>query len=436
MFKNLPLPQKIQHLETLSDDEAIELLYAWEYWARPDQILPEVNPPFVTWLILAGRGWGKTRTGAEAVRKWIKTNKYVNLIGATLDDARDIMIEGESGILAICPKDERPQYIGRQLRWPNGAKSLIFTADEPDRLRGKQHMKFWADELCAWRYPESWDQASFGLRIGDQPQCIVTTTPKPTKELKALIADPTTFVTKGVTDDNYQNLSPVFINKIISKYRGTRLGRQELSAEILDDNPGALWKRKDIEDLRVLKHPELKRIVVAIDPATTSNPDSDETGIVVAGLGVDNHGYVLDDVTLRGTPEEWSQRAVTAYHFHSADRIIGETNNGGEMIETVIRMKDKNVSYKAVHASRGKITRAEPISALYEQKKVHHVGCFPELEDQMCDYDPKTAKYSPDRMDALVWALTELMAEVSVGDTAIEVLQILARQREEANRKH
>jgi phage terminase large subunit-like protein len=425
----MPVAEGQQFLANLTEKAAYHLKYDWSWFSRPEQQLPVVVPPFVTWLILAGRGWGKTRTGAETVREWVKTNKYVNLIGATLDDARDIMIEGESGILAICPRDERPRYVGRKLLWPNGAKSLIFTADEPDRLRGKQHMKFWADELCAWRYAESWDQANLGLRIGTSPQCVVTTTPKPTKELKALVVDPTTYVTKGFTDDNYHNLSPVFINKIISKYRGTRLGRQELDAEILDDNPGALWKRKQIDDLRVKAHPDLKRIVIAIDPAATSNPDSDETGIVAAGLGVDNHGYILDDLTLRGTPEEWAQCAVTNYHRLRADRIIGETNNGGEMVETVIRMKDRNVPFTAVHASRGKITRAEPISALYEQGKVHHVGYFPQLEDQMCDYDPKTAKYSPDRMDALVWALTELMAEISVGDTAIEVLRILAERR-------
>jgi len=418
------------YLESLTPEEILNLGFDWREWlSRPDQLPPATNPPWVTWLILAGRGWGKTRTGAETVREWIKKYEYVNLIGATADDARDIMIEGESGILRICPRDERPIYkkSDRQLIWPNGAKSLIFTADEPERLRGKQHMKFWADELCAWRYAESWDQASFGLRLGDCPQAVVTTTPKPTKELKALIADPTTYITKGKTDDNFHNLAPTFVNKIVSKYRGTRLGRQELDAEILDDNPGALWKRVWIDELRVQVPVTLKRIVVAIDPAATSNPDSDETGIVVAGLGIDNHGYVLEDLTLKGRPEEWASCAINAYIRHSADRIIGETNNGGEMIETVLRMIDKNVSYKAVHASRGKITRAEPISALYEQKKVHHVGYHGQLEDQMCDYDPKTAKYSPDRMDALVWALTELMAEVEVGSTALEVMAIKAK---------
>ncbi len=320
------------------------------------------------------------------------------------------MIEGESGILAICPPDERPKYLSqkRRLEWPNGAKSLIFTADEPERLRGKQHMKLWADELAAWRYPESWDQASLGLRLGDCPQAIVTTTPKPTRLVKELIADPTTIITRGSTYDNRDNLADAFVQKVVKRYEGTRLGRQELNAEILDDNPGALWKRSDIDAQRVTTAPAMKRIVVAIDPAVTGNADSDETGITVNGLGSDDHGYLLADLSMRGTPDEWAKVAVNAYHDWKADRIIGETNNGGDMIETVIRMVDKNVSYKAVHASRGKITRAEPISALYEQKRCHHVGFFPVLEDQMCDYDPDTSKYSPDRMDANVWGFTEL----------------------------
>jgi phage terminase large subunit-like protein len=411
LFRSLPESEQIKRINALTDAEAQTLLYDWDWFARPDQQLP--GGAWVTWLILAGRGWGKTRTGAETVRQWIKNYPIVNLIGATLDDVRDVMIEGESGILAICPKDERPQYVGRQLRWPNGARSLILTADEPERIRGKQHMKLWCDELCAWRYPESWEQAEFGLRLGDNPQVVVTTTPKPTKELRALIADPTTRITKGTTDDNIDNLAQAFIEKIITKYRGTRLGRQELNAEILDDNPGALWKRSDIDRLRLKEAPALKRITVNIDPAATSNKKSDETGITVTGLGEDDHGYLLDDISLRGTPTEWAVAAVEAYRNWNADRIIGETNNGGEMIETVIRMVDSKVAYKAVHASRGKITRAEPISALYEQNKCHHVGFFPQLEDQMCDYDPKTAKYSPDRMDSLVWGFTELMTDAA-----------------------
>lgn len=327
------------------------------------------------------------------------------------------MVQGESGILAICPRDERPRYIKseRKLAWPNGAESLIFTADEPERLRGKQSMKIWGDEIAAWRYPEAWDQASLGLRLGDNPQAIVTTTPRPTKIIKDLIADPNTFVTRGSTYDNKANLAEAFLKQIVARYEGTRLGRQELNAELLLDNPGALWKRENIEDNRVRIYPELTRIVVAIDPAVTSKADSDETGIIVAGIapainGV-VHGYILDDCSMRGSPDEWAKAAVKLYHKWKADRIIGETNNGGDMIEAIIRTVDKNVSYKGVHASRGKQIRAEPISALYEQQRVHHVGMFAELEDQLCEWDPVTADTSPDRLDALVWSLTELMTE-------------------------
>lgn len=418
LLAGLPADERDEYVNGLTDAEAESIRYDWDWHARPKQLPPEGDWQY--WAIIAGRGFGKTRTGAELVRVWSRDHSYVNLIGATSDDARDIMIEGESGILAICPDHERPRYLAhkRQLVWPNGSKSLIFTADEPDRLRGKQHSKLWADEVAAWRYPESWDQAKFGLRLGDNPQAVLTTTPKPTKLIKEMIADKGTRLTVGSTYENRGNLAGTFIDAIVAKYEGTRLGRQELNAEILTDNPGALWKRDHLDSLRVASPPELRRVVVAIDPAATSNPDSDETGIVVVGLGHDKQGYVLADLSTRGTPEEWAQTAVKAYRDHKADRIIAETNNGGQMVESVIRMADRNVSYKAVHASRGKITRAEPVSALYEQGRCHHVGSFPELEDQMCDYDPKTAKYSPDRMDALVWGFTELMVEGPGGMTA------------------
>jgi phage terminase large subunit-like protein len=421
-FKQLPPQEQISRITKLSEYQAQALLFDWDWFARPDQKLP--NGDWVVWLILAGRGYGKTRTGAETVRQWIKTNEYVNLIGATSDDARDIMVEGESGILAICPKDERPAYVShkRRLEWPNGAKSLIFTADEPDRLRGKQHGKLWGDELAAWRYPESWDQAMLGLRLGDKPQAVVTTTPKPTKIIKDLISSSTSHVTRGSTYDNRANLAESFFSQIISKYEGTRLGRQELNAEILTDNTGALWKRDRLDQLRVDVAPALRRVVVAIDPAATSNKTSDETGLIVAGEGFNNEGYLLADLSMRGTPEEWARCAVNAYYEFKADRIIGETNNGGEMIESVLRMVDRSVPYKAVHASRGKITRAEPISALYEQGRCHHVGAFPILEDQMCDYDAKTTKYSPDRMDALVWGFTDLMLNQSQTFPRISIL--------------
>ena len=398
-------------IQSLPDDYVIKFQHDWLIHARAEQYPPPGN--WRTWLILAGRGFGKTRTGAEWVRQQVKKYSIVNIIGATADDARDIMIEGESGILAICPPNERPEYKAakRQLVWPNGARSLIFTADEPERLRGKQHMKLWADELASWRYPESWDQAMFGLRLGDNPQAVVTTTPRPTKIIRDLAKDPNTHLTRGSTYDNRSNLAPAFFAEIIKKYEGTRLGRQELNAEILDDNPNALWKRDRIDELRIGKAPEtLKRVVVGIDPAVTSTGTSNETGIIVAALGEDDHGYIINDVSLIGSPDTWGRKAVSAYHDNDGDLIIGEANNGGDMVETVIRTIDPYIRYKKVHATRGKAKRAEPIAALYEQGRVHHVGSFPKLEDQMCSFDPTDENQdSPDRMDALVWALTELM---------------------------
>jgi len=250
----------------------------------------------------------------------------------------------------------------------------------------------------------------FGLRLGSDPRCVVTTTPRPTKQIKDLIADPTCRVTRGSTYENRANLAPAFFSQIVRRYEGTRLGRQELLAEILDDNPGALWRRPDIDDHKIATLPgELRRIVVAVDPAVTSSEDSDETGIIVAGVGHDGRGYVLDDMSLRGTPHQWGTQAVAAYSKYKADRLVAENNNGGEMVEHTVRTVDPNVSYKGVHASRGKVIRAEPIAALYEQGRVHHVGSFPELEDQLCQWEPGMA--SPDRLDALVWALSELMLD-------------------------
>lgn len=436
----MPLQERQRRLASLTPTEVASLEWNWAaFWARPEQRVPPGD--WHVWLVLAGRGFGKTRTGAETVREWARSFRYVNLIAATSDDARDIMIEGESGILAICPKHERPHYsISKsRLEWPNGARSLIFTADEPERLRGKQHEKIWADEVCAWRYPESWDQAMFGLRLGKSPQCVVTTTPKPTPLLKDLVSAPTTHVTRGSTYDNRANLARQFFDKIIRKYEGTRLGRQELNAEILTDNPRALWNREAIDRDRVAAGPDLRRIVVGLDP-NVKNRDLaqlakgsdtlDEAGIVVAGVGDaprgwvppagvadvgQDHYYVIGDRSLDAGPNEWGKAAAKAYHDHKADRIIGEVNNGGDMVEATIRTVDANVSYKAVTASRGKAIRAEPISSLYEQGRVHHVGSFAQLEDEMCDFDPVTTVKSPNRMDALVWALTELSDGVGMG---------------------
>jgi len=294
--------------------------------------------------------------------------------------------------------------------WPNGNNSLIFTADEPERLRGKQHGKLWCDELAAWRYPEAWDQASLGLRIGEKPQAVITTTPRPTPLVRSLAKDPRTYLTRGSTYDNKENLAPAFVQQIITKYEGTRLGRQELNAEILEDNPGALWTRALIDDARLSKHPDLGRVVVAVDPAVSSNEQSDLTGIVCCGIDRQNppHFYVLDDVSNIYTPDQWGQAVVNLYAKRSADRVVAEINQGGDMVEAVLRSKHAGIPYTAVRATRGKAVRAEPVAALYEQGRVHHIGSFPALEDQMCDWNPVLDAKSPDRMDALVWGITEL----------------------------
>ncbi len=415
-FLSLPDQVRRERISLLTDRQALALRYDWDgWWARPSQRLPEGD--WVTWLILAGRGFGKTRTGAETVRQWIKDYPYVNLIGATTDDARSIMIEGESGIMAICPRDERPVYKAqhRAMYWPNGAKSLVFSADEPDRLRGKQHMKLWADELCAWRYAEAYDQASLGLRIGDNPQAIITTTPRATKQLKEIIKESSTVVTHGTTYDNRQHLAKAFYDKIITRYENTRMGRQELLAEILEEVPGALWNRSLIEKARLKEVPKNVRIIrclVGVDPAVSTNENSNETGIITAAQDNQGHFYVFSDRSGVYTPEEWARETVAQYDLHKADRVIAEANQGGDMVERTLRVVRNSLPVTLVHASRGKVTRAEPIAAMYEQGRVHHVGAFPMLEDQMCqftpDFDRTKMGYSPDRVDALVWAMTAL----------------------------
>lgn len=405
-------PEFSAQLATLTDEELQFLAYDWPSWRRPNQIAPAWD--WTTWLILAGRGFGKTRVGAETVRSWIKDGrKHVNLIAATGYDLRHVMIDGESGILSVCPRTERPWYKSStsELVWPNGARSLLFSAEEPDRLRGPQAHGIWADEIAAWQYAqEAWDMAMFGLRLGNRPQIVATTTPRPTKMIRELVAAKTTAVTRGTTYDNKSNLAPTFFTQIITKYEGTRLGRQELNAEVLDDNPGALFKLSDIDGSRVSKLPPLARIVVALDPATTATEESDEWGIIAAAQ--DNryppHYYTLQDASGIYTPDEAAKVAVNLYHSLRADRIIGEGNNGGDMIEALLRHQDANVSYRKVTASRGKVIRAEPISALYEQHRVHHHGTLSKLEDELTQWNPLVDERSPNRLDAAVWALTEL----------------------------
>jgi predicted phage terminase large subunit-like protein len=398
---------------------------------------PSQKPPlgkWRVWLLLAGRGFGKTRAGAEYVKAQVEARKAwrIALVGPTAADARAVMVEGESGLLAISRPGNRPEYEPSKhlLTWPNGAIATTYSADEPDRLRGPQHDFAWCDELAAWRYPQAWDMLMFGLRLGADPRAIVTTTPRPTKFIRELIADPKVVVTRGRTVENAKNLAPAFLEQIVRRYQGTRLGRQELDAEILDDVPGALWSHAIIDAARTTIAPELTRVVVAIDPAVSSEEHADETGIVVAGKDRDGHGYVLADLSGRYTPTEWARAAVAAYHSHAADRIVAEVNNGGEMVEATVRVVDPGVPCPAVHAARGKVARAEPIAALYEQGRVHHLGAFAALEDQMCafvhDFDRTTAGYSPDRVDALVWALTELLATPMAGQGIFEAYRRLA----------
>jgi predicted phage terminase large subunit-like protein len=389
------------------------LLYRWRgYRARPEQLPPEGD--WRVWLILAGRGFGKTRAGAEWVREQVEEGRArrIALVGETASDVRKVMIEGESGILAVSDPDFRPLYEPSKhlLTWPNGAIATAYSGDEPDQLRGPEHDAAWMDELAKWHCPrKAFDNLEMGLRLGTHPKIVVTTTPRPIRLIRDLLNDSKTVVTRGSTFDNRDNLAPGYLDRMAKIYEGTRLGQQELYAELLEDVPGALWTRSKLEELRVVAVPcEFNRIVVALDPAVTSGEDSNETGIIVAGLGANGRVYVLQDLSGRFTPAAWSNWAIRAYRHYQADLIVGEANNGGDLIENTLRTLDRNVAYRSVHASRGKLVRAEPVSALYERGWVHHVGPFRELEEQMCTYVPGEYEGSPDRMDALVWALTEL----------------------------
>jgi predicted phage terminase large subunit-like protein len=409
----------------------------WRAKARPSQLPPPGD--WNGWALIAGRGFGKTFVGSSWTNELAATVGRIALIGSTAADARDVMVEGDSGILRTAPSWSRPVYepSKRRVEWPNGATATLFSAEEADRLRGPQHSFAWADELAAWgNARDVWDMLMFGLRLGRHPRWLVTTTPKPIKLLKELIARPDVVVTGGSTFENAANLAPTFLQAITDRYAGTRLGRQELEAELLSDTPGALWSLDLLDRLRVTHAPELRRIVVSIDPAVSESEGSDETGIIVAGVGAaDGHVYVLADLTGKFAPHEWAGIAIAAYRRHLADRIVAEKNQGGAMVEGTIRAVDPNVPYRAVHASRGKVTRAEPVSALYEQGKVHHVGVFSALEDQMCaftsDFNRRTAGYSPDRVDALVWAITELVPPVAVAGAGVFELY---RQQAEAER--
>jgi phage terminase large subunit-like protein len=337
------------------------------------------------------------------------------VVAPTSADVIDTCFEGESGIISVLERygifDENAWNKSRSsYMLPNGSRIKGFSAEKPDRLRGPQHHGAWCDELAAWASPESFDQLQFGLRLGNNPQVIVTTTPRPTKIVKEILKDPETTITRGSTYENKDNLATSTLVTLQAKYENTRLGRQELFGEILDDNPGALWTRAGIEAARVVPDavPPLIRIVVGVDPAVTNTETSDSTGIVTAGMSADGHYYVLADDTLKASPQDWAMRAVKSFELHKADRIVAETNNGGDLVVHLLQQVKNSVPVKKVTASRGKLVRAEPIAALYEQGRVHHVGYFGEMEDQMCEYEPGSGMDSPDRMDALVWALTEL----------------------------
>lgn len=390
-----------------------ELEHRWDHVGRVSQQEPQGT--WDTWALIAGRGFGKTRTGSEIVRKWSGQVPSILLVGATSTDMRDIMIDGPSGILATAHRNNYPLYESSKLRltWKSGCICHLRSADEPDRIRGVETYRGWLDEFVAWNHPkEAWDMVSMAIRRGDTKK-LITTTPRRLSVLKKIIDFPGTVITRGSTYENISNLSESFRKIIIERYEGTRIGRQEIYAEILDDVEGALWNSSLIDKGRIAKTPDLKRVVVAIDPAVTSRPDSDETGIIVAGKGTDGHCYILHDSSGKFTPNEWAKRAIFCYEKYKADRIVAEVNNGGDLVEINIRIIDSTIPYKKVYASRGKVIRAEPVVALYEQGKVHHVGILDKLEEQMTTWDPENDK-SPDRVDALVWAVTELMIEKTI----------------------
>ncbi len=414
--KMINLNSSSQTFKELNSQKKIAtiLLTDWIKKARKNQIVVDENEYNIQ-LFLAGRGWGKTLTGAYDIVQYclVNPNSICGVVAPTYGDLKRVCFAGESGLLGILDKgllnDSGYNKSANEITFYNGSKIVGFPAIEPDRLRGVQFHRIWCDELASWRYRETFDNLMMALRLGSNPKCIITTTPRPTELIKELAVRSDTKIIKGSTFDNVANLAPSAIKMLKERYEGTRLGRQELYAEILEDIEGALFNSANIEQNRIEVTPEMQRIVVAIDPAVTANAQSDETGIIVAGKGVDNKYYILGDYSGVFSPDVWIKRALELYYKFSADRIVCEVNNGGDLIEKLLRVQDVNVPYTSVRATRGKMLRAEPISALYEQDKVHHTEFFKELEEQMCSYTPNTIK-SPDRLDALVWALTSLQS--------------------------
>jgi phage terminase large subunit-like protein len=415
-------------LDALSPDDIETLYYDWRIWARDDQWPPGARAdgtPWRLWLILGGRGAGKTRTGAEWVRAKVfgeehagdKPASRIALVAETLADARRVMVQGVSGLLAIHPDRERPRFevSKMQLVWPNGAVAQIFSAENPDSLRGPQFDAAWCDELAKWREPErTWDMLQFGLRLGTCPQVCVTTTPRPIPLLKKLLADSGAVVSRAATHANKSNLAPGFIAEMERRYLGSALGRQELLGELVDERTGSLWRRDWIDEHRSQAAPDLARVVVAIDPPVTATANSDSCGIVVAARGGDGRCYVLADRTIQGRePHVWARAALAAFHDFDADCLVAEVNQGGDMVVSILQQIEPNAVVRKVRATRGKWLRAEPVAALYAEGRVSHAGSFDRLEDQMCTFgaDGLSGRRSPDRLDALVWAVTELMLE-------------------------
>lgn len=401
------------------------MLHDWRgMWARPSQLLPGTpraaiaRKDWLFWIIQAGRGFGKTRTGAETVREWAANSRErILMIAPTAADVRDVMIEGESGLLACYPQDQRPVYEPSKhlVHFPSGALGITRSAEEPERLRGPQFTKFWGDEFCAWKFAkQAYDQIMFGFRVKTSDlRGVFTTTPKPIKPFKDLIADPNSVITRGSSYENRSNINEIFYRKVIAPYEGTRLGRQEIEAEILEDTPGALWTSALITQHRVNRsevHWNLVvRVVVAVDPGVSTSDESDETGIIVAALVRSGHVLVLDDLSMKDVPIAWAKAATSVLRHPQwpADRIIGEVNNGGDLVEANIRVAEPGAPFSKVWASRGKMVRAEPVATAYERGLVHHVGVFQQLEEEMTTYVP--GNKSPNRMDALVYAITELL---------------------------
>lgn len=389
----------------------------WIFTGRPDQQPPQGD--WRTWLVIGGRGSGKTRTGAEWVHGLASAGERsqlrIALVAETLGDAREVMIDGVSGICRIARR-RRPEFEAsrRRLVWPNGAMAQIFSSEDPESLRGPQFHYAWCDELAKWKYAEAtWDMLQFGLRLGSDPRQLVTTTPRPLPLLKTIMADPATRIASMPTSANAANLSPGFMKALNERYGGTRLGRQELDGELIEDREGALWTRAMLEAACNVRPSGLRRVVVAVDPPAGSGPDSC-CGIVVAGLDDTGRGIVLADCSVEGTsPSGWATAVVDAWRRFEADRVVAEVNQGGDMVSAMLRSVDATLPVTMVRAARGKFARAEPVAALYEQGKIAHAGRFAALEDQMCDMgtDGLSSGKSPDRLDAMVWALTALMLE-------------------------